>query len=60
MASMLIKTITLLVASLIFLNVNAAVNIVECEDKKGKRSFQKTCPPGLTKVGEKKIKTGKS
>ncbi len=57
---MLIKTITLLVASLIFLNVNAAVNIVECEDEEGNRSFQKVCPPGFTKVGEKKLATGSS
>jgi len=36
----------------------AAVNIVECEDKEGNRSFQKTCPPGSTMVGKKKISTG--
>lgn len=36
----------------------AAVNIVECEDEQGNRSFQKVCPPGSTTVGQKKIHTG--
>lgn len=36
----------------------AAVKIVECEDEQGNRSFQKTCPPGFTIVGEKSFKTG--
>ncbi len=40
------------------LQVFAAVNIVECEDEKGDRSFHKTCPPGTTKVGSKRISTG--
>ena len=39
-------------------NLIAAVNIVECEDPQGNRSFQKNCPPGSTQLGEKKIKTG--
>ncbi len=60
MASRLAKTITLLVSSLVFLNVHSAVNIVECEDEEGNRSFQKVCPPGFTKVGEKKLATGTS
>jgi glutaredoxin len=42
------------------LNSFAAVNIVECEDEEGNRSFQKNCPPGSTQVGEKKLKTGAS
>ena len=36
----------------------AVVKIVECEDENGNRSFQKTCPPGTTLVGEKKLRTG--
>lgn len=38
--------------------VCAAVNIVECEDKKGERSFHKNCPPGMTEVGSKKLNIG--
>jgi glutaredoxin len=40
------------------LQVFAAVNIVECEDAHGDRSFHKTCPPDTTLVGSKKINTG--
>lgn len=40
------------------LNSFAAVKIVECEDEEGNRSFQKTCPPGTTLIGSKKISTG--
>jgi glutaredoxin len=36
----------------------AAVNIVECEDEQGDRSFQKVCPPGSTQIGTKKLTTG--
>ncbi len=36
----------------------AAVKIVECEDEQGNKSFSKTCPPGYSVVGEKKISTG--
>ncbi|GJM17708.1 MAG: hypothetical protein DHS20C13_30350 [Thermodesulfobacteriota bacterium] len=38
----------------------AAVNVVECEDETGNHSFQKVCPPGSMKIGEKKLKTGAS
>ncbi len=38
----------------------AGVNIVECEDEQGNRSFQKTCPPGSTMVSEKRFNTGAS
>ncbi len=38
----------------------SAVNIVECEDEQGERSFQKNCPPGSTQVGSKRISTGGS
>ena len=41
-------------------NLASAVNIVECVDEQGGRSFQKTCPPGSTQIGEKKLKTNKS
>ena len=53
-------TIFYIMSLLLCAELYAAVNIVECEDKNGERSFQKTCPPGLTKVGDKKINTGKS
>ena len=35
-----------------------AVTVVECEDEQGNRSFQKTCAPGSTQVGEKQFNTG--
>jgi len=38
----------------------SAVNVVECEDERGGKSFQKACPPGSTQVGSKKISTGSS
>ncbi len=37
-----------------------AVDIVECEDQEGNRSFLKNCPPGTTQVGSKTIHTGSS
>ncbi len=42
------------------LQVFAVVKVVECEDEAGNRSFQKTCPPDSTMVGEKKLNTGVS
>lgn len=39
------------------MNISAAVKIVECEDKEGNRSFQKTCPPGSNLINEKKIRS---
>ena len=38
----------------------SAVKVVECEDERGGKSFQKACPPGSTQVGSKKISTGSS
>jgi len=38
----------------------SAVKVVECEDEQGGKSFQKSCPPGTTQVGSKKISTGSS
>ncbi len=38
----------------------SAVKVVECEDERGGRSFQKACPPGSTQVSSKKINTGES
>ena len=41
--------------------VMAAVSIVECQDGQGERSFHsKNCPPGTTKIGSKKIRTGRN
>jgi glutaredoxin len=50
----------LLTLSFTTFNIIAAVNIVECEDEQGNRSFQKICPPESTQVGEKKLNTGAS
>ncbi|MEX2525155.1 MAG: glutaredoxin family protein [Gammaproteobacteria bacterium] len=38
----------------------AAVNVVQCEDEQGEITFQKSCPPGTTEVGKKRISTGTS
>jgi len=38
----------------------SAVKVVECEDERGGRSFQKACPPGSTQVSSKRISTGES
>jgi len=38
----------------------SAVKVVECEDEKGGKTFQKSCPPGTTQIGSKKISTGSS
>lgn len=37
---------------------SAAVDIVECEDEEGNRSFQLKCPPGSIEVSKRKIATG--
>ncbi len=37
-----------------------AVEVVECEDPQGRKSFQKFCPPGSVQVRSKKIATGSS
>jgi glutaredoxin len=55
------KNLSILISLCFFtasLNLLAAVKIVECEDEQGNRSFQKTCPPDTSMVGEKKINTG--
>lgn len=45
---------------IISINSFAAVNVVECEDKSGNRTFQKVCPPESKQVSEKKLTTGAS
>jgi glutaredoxin len=47
-----------LIFSIYSMTTSAAVNVVECEDASGNRSFQKACPPGWTLLNEKKILTG--
>lgn len=37
----------------------AAVNIVECEDAEGNKTFAKTCPAGYTVISEKRLSTAK-
>ena len=54
------KLIGLVVLTLIYLPLQAAVTIVECEDANGDRSFQATCPPGSTQVDKREINTGTS
>jgi len=44
----------LLFCSINILPVSAAIQVVECEDEQGIRSFQKNCPPGSTIVSKKK------
>jgi glutaredoxin len=40
--------------------VFSAVDIVICEDAEGNQTFQKTCTPGTSLIGEKKISVGKN
>ena len=47
-------TALLFVFFLIPINVSA-VEINECEDEEGNRSFQKKCPVGTTSVNKKKL-----
>ncbi|MBF8270533.1 MAG: glutaredoxin [Gammaproteobacteria bacterium] len=47
-----------LLAWIYSLNVMAAVNIVECEDEQGNKTFQSACPPGTKQVNEKRVATG--
>lgn len=35
----------------------AAVDIVQCEDSQGHRTFEAHCPPGTTQVGQKDYRT---
>jgi glutaredoxin len=58
MVSRLYHAVILSFALFSLVNVQAAVKIVECEDEKGNRSFQKICPPNSTMIGEKKLSTG--
>ena len=57
MTTKAIQTFILLMWSLFSMSSHAAVNIVECEDKDGNRSFQKSCAPGSIVVGKKKLPT---
>lgn len=34
-----------------------AVNIYECEDEQGNRTFERRCPPGTTPINQKSYKT---
>lgn len=49
---------TLSIVVLFSMNLNAAVNVVECEDEAGNHTFQKVCPPESKQIGEKKLSTG--
>jgi glutaredoxin len=57
----LIKILLAMVFVLSGSQLNAAVDVVECENQQGERSFhQGNCPPGTNKVGGKRISTGGS
>lgn len=43
--------------SFLYLQNSFAVDIVQCEDAAGNKSFRSYCPPDTTKVGEKKVQT---
>ena len=38
----------------------SAINVVECENERGEKSFRKSCPPGTIQITIKKINIGKS
>ena len=48
-----LKPVYLFVALLLSSNSAWSVNILECEDEQGNRSFQKHCPPGSKSLAEK-------
>lgn len=58
MVSKLYRACIVSLALFSYMNIQAAVNIVECEDKQGNRTFEKVCPPDTKMVGEKKIAIG--
>ena len=47
--------------SIIFFSINspAAVEIVECEDEEGNKTYQKICPPGAIQLNKKRVPTGR-
>ena len=48
---------TLVFFSIFHVQYSFAVNVVQCEDQEGNRSFRAYCPPDMTLVGEKNLQT---
>jgi len=51
------KSIGLLLLLLSWAGTSAAVTVVICEDNRGERTFQTTCPPGTTELNKKEYGT---
>lgn len=51
------KSIGLLLLLLAWAGPSAAITIVICEDSRGVRTFQTTCPPGTTELKKKEYRT---
>ena len=58
--SISIKHIIFIAICVLWHPVFSAVDIVICEDAESNQTFQKTCPPGTSLIGEKKISVGKN
>lgn len=53
-----LRLVIMILLGIIAQNAMAATKIVECEDAQGHKAFYRTCPPGTTQVGQKRIATG--
>ena len=53
-----IRYMALTLPLIAFSSLSFAVNVYECEDAKGNRTFQDHCPPGSHPVNEKNYSTG--
>ncbi len=53
----IVKIPLLCFCSLFAIASGADVQIVECQNARGERSFQTSCPPGSTPIGKKEFKT---
>jgi glutaredoxin len=49
--------ISVILFNFLYLHNSLAVEVVQCEDAEGNRSFRAYCPPDMTLVGEKKVPT---
>lgn len=49
--------IPVILFSSLYLHDTYAVEIVQCEDAAGNKSFRAFCPPDMTQLGEKKVPT---
>lgn len=53
-----LQFIVIILAGMFSLKAMAAVQIVQCEDAQGHKTFQMTCPPGTKQVKEMQLATG--